>query len=129
MKVAGLIQIPEIKIQRVTQPCFSIRQKLAASGIICAWTFEKVGRIIRLKSESNTCILYKYFATMAEIKILFDYYTSLAAAAAAAAVIYFKYLTGGHGGHLWMVPEGLLELLLWVIRGCGCGGGRRSAKF
>ena len=36
---------------------FAIRQKLAASGIIGVWTYEKVGRVIGLESESNTCIL------------------------------------------------------------------------
>ena len=121
MKVAGLILIPEIKIQRITQPGFAICLKLAASGIICAWIFEKVGRVIQLESESNTCILDKYFATIAEIKISFDFDTSLAVAAAAVVIRPALYLQA--------TTAGLLELLLWVIRGCGCGGGRRNAKF
>ena len=49
-----------IKIRQITRLCFPICQKLAASGIICVWTYEKVGRVIRLESESNTCILDKY---------------------------------------------------------------------
>ena len=48
------------KIRRITLPRFAIRQKLAASGIIRVWTYEKVGRAIRLESESNTCILDEY---------------------------------------------------------------------
>ena len=49
-----------VKIWRITQPRFAIRQKLAASGIICEWTYEKVGWVIRLESKSNTCILDEY---------------------------------------------------------------------
>ena len=52
--------LPKTKIQRITQPRFAIRQKLAASGIICEWTYEKVGRVIRRESELNTCILDEY---------------------------------------------------------------------
>ena len=44
----------------IARPHFAIRQKLVASGIICAWTYEKVGRVIRLETESNTCILDEY---------------------------------------------------------------------
>ena len=35
---------------------FVIRQKLAASGIIQVWAYEKVGRVIQLESESNTYV-------------------------------------------------------------------------
>ena len=48
------------KIRRITWLRFAIRQKLADSGIIRVWTYEKVGRVIQLESESNTCILDKY---------------------------------------------------------------------
>ena len=44
----------------MSRPSFAISQKLAASGIICVSTYEKVGRVIRLESESNTCILDEY---------------------------------------------------------------------
>ena len=53
----GSASCPFSKIQR---PRFAFRQKLTASGIICVWTYEKVGRVIRLESESNTCILDEY---------------------------------------------------------------------
>ena len=49
-----------IKIWQIAQPRFAIQQKFAASGIIRVWTYEKVGRVIRLESESNTCILDEY---------------------------------------------------------------------
>ena len=49
-----------IKLGGITRPGLAIRQKLAASGIIPVWTYEKVGRVIWLKSESNTCILDEY---------------------------------------------------------------------
>ena len=45
-----------IKIRQITWPRYAIGQKLAASGIIRVWTNEKAGWVIRLKSESNTCI-------------------------------------------------------------------------
>ena len=48
-----------IKIRRITQPPLAIRLKLAASGIIRIWTYEKVGRVFRLEFKSNTCILDK----------------------------------------------------------------------
>ena len=48
------------KIRQITRPCLAIRQKLAASGIIRVWTYEKVGQVIRLGPESNTYILDKY---------------------------------------------------------------------
>ena len=32
-----------IKIRQITRSRLAIRQKLAASGIICVWTYEKVG--------------------------------------------------------------------------------------
>ena len=50
----------KVKIWQITRPHFAIRQKLAASGIIRLWTYEKVGQVIRLESESNTCILDEY---------------------------------------------------------------------
>ena len=50
-----------IKIWPISRPRFAIRQKLAASRIIRVWTYEKVGLVIRLKSESNTCILDSVF--------------------------------------------------------------------
>ena len=48
------------KIRRITQPRFAIRQKLTASAIIRVWTYEKVGRVIRLESESNPVFLDEY---------------------------------------------------------------------
>ena len=48
------------KLGQITQPRLSIRQELAASGIIRVWTYEKVGQVIRLQSELNTCILDEY---------------------------------------------------------------------
>ena len=47
-------------IRQITRPRLAIGQKLAALGIIRVWTYEKVGRVIRLESESNTCILDEY---------------------------------------------------------------------
>ena len=52
--------IVECKIRRITWPHFAIRQKLASSGIIRVWIYEKVGRVIWLESELNTCILDEY---------------------------------------------------------------------
>ena len=46
------------KIRHLTQPRFAFSQKLAALGIIRVWTYEKVGRVFRLESESNTWLLY-----------------------------------------------------------------------
>ena len=43
-----------------TRPRFAIRQKLAATGITRIKTYEKVGQVIRLEPESNTCILDEY---------------------------------------------------------------------
>ena len=51
---------PQSKIRQITRPRFAIRQKLAALGIICVWTYEKLDRVIRLESESNTWILDEY---------------------------------------------------------------------
>ena len=48
------------KFRRITRHSFAIHQKLPALEIIDVWTYKKVGRVIRLKSESNTCILNKY---------------------------------------------------------------------
>ena len=48
------------KIRQITRPRFAIRQKLATLGIICVWTYEKVGQVIGLKSKLNTCILDEY---------------------------------------------------------------------
>ena len=47
---------------------------------------------------------------MAEIKISFDFETSLAAAV--AAVIYFKYLTGGAWGSFMNGPRGVIRALI-----------------
>ena len=48
------------KIRQITRLRFAIRQKLAASGITGVRIYEKVGRVIRLETESNTCILDEY---------------------------------------------------------------------
>ena len=48
------------KIRRITGHRFTIRQKLAALGIIHVWTYEKAGRVIWLESESDPCILDEY---------------------------------------------------------------------
>ena len=48
------------KIRQITWPRFAIRQKLATSGIIRVWPYEKVGWVIQLESESTTCILDEY---------------------------------------------------------------------
>ena len=63
------------KIWRITQPRFAIRQKLAASGIICEWTYEKVGPVIRRESELNTCILDEYGWYLAN-NISYYYYST-----------------------------------------------------
>ena len=60
-----------IKLGRITRPGFAIRQKLSASGIIRVWTYEKVGRVIRLESESNTShgnIAYTNFYYLNRVK-------------------------------------------------------------
>ena len=49
-----------VKLGRITQPSLSIRQKLAALENIRVWTYEKRPWVIRLESESNTCILDEY---------------------------------------------------------------------
>ena len=49
-----------IKILRITWTRFAIRQKLTTLGIICVWTYKKVGRVIWLESKSNTSILDEY---------------------------------------------------------------------
>ena len=48
------------KIRQITRPRFAFRQKLATSGIIRVWTYEKVGQVIWLEFELNTCILDEY---------------------------------------------------------------------
>ena len=53
-------QSMSFKTRRITWPHLAIRQKLVASGIIHVWTYEKVGLVIRLESELNTCILDEY---------------------------------------------------------------------
>ena len=50
----------QCKLGRITRPPLAIRQKLAASENIRVWTYEKRPRVIRLESESNTCILDEY---------------------------------------------------------------------
>ena len=51
------------KIRPITRPGFTIRQKLAASGIILVWTYEKVGRL-RLLNASFCLTLGLLFLTI-----------------------------------------------------------------
>ena len=49
-----LVQDELSKLRRITRPHLAIPQKLAALGIICVWTYEKVVRVTRLEPESNS---------------------------------------------------------------------------
>ena len=53
-----LLSIKQDSANNSTPLCYS--SKLATSGIIRVWAYEKVGRVIRHESESNTCILDEY---------------------------------------------------------------------
>ena len=55
-KHKGEIRYVGIKLRQITRPCLAIHQKLATSVIIRVWTYEKVGRVIRLDPKLNTFI-------------------------------------------------------------------------
>ena len=46
------------KIRQITWPCLAIKKKLAASSIICVWTYKKGPQVIRLKYLRQTLQIF-----------------------------------------------------------------------